>query len=165
MVYLCVSKYFNKRKMRMPHYLFLTDKIFKFVVLRANASTIPVNYVQIIPPQAEWCLNIVWVPGIGRQRRALRTRGTNIKTIFIKTPAVKGLRGENAYTKVCNFLRALFPLYLNCGSLRLALACCGSLRVAVARCSSSHSDQYNPFNNIFVFFCDIFVFLKEPQYT
>ena len=130
-------------------------------MLRANASTIPVNYVQIIPPQAEWCLNIVWVPGIRRQRRALRTRGTNIKTIFIKTQAVKGLRGENAYTKVCNFLRALFPLCLNCGSLRLALACCGSLRVAVARCSSSHSDQYNPFNNIFIFFVTFLYFWKN----
>ena len=49
-------------------------------------------------------------------------------------------------------MRALFPLCPNWGSLRLVLACCGLLRVVVARCGSSHSVQYNPFYNIFVFF-------------
>ena len=47
-------------------------------------------------------------------------------------PAAKGLRGDNAFTKLCNFLLVLFILRLNCGSLRVVMACCGSLWLIVA---------------------------------
>ena len=96
-----------------------------------------------------WTLYIYWVPGARRRRRALRTWDNNIKTIFIKIPAAKELRRDNAYTKLCNFLWVFMILCLNCWLLWLAVgnvagyaslwfvvARCGSLWFVVARCGS-----------------------------
>ena len=76
---------------------------------------------------------------MGTRGRQSHIRGTNIITIFIKIPAVKWLRGNNAYTKLCNFLGVLFILCLNYGSLWVILPCCGLLRLLVTRCGLLHS--------------------------
>ena len=56
--------------------------------------------------------------------------------IFINIPAAKWLRGDNAFTKLCNFLWVLFILFLNCGSLWLVVARYGLLWVVAARFGS-----------------------------
>ena len=136
-LYLCFCPNFQVKKKKKQKqkkdfvanlYLLFNPLTAKSIILCARKR------FQMLPPQTEQCLNIVWVTGAGRRQRALRTRGTNIKTIFIKIPAVKGLRGDNAYTKLCNFLSVLLILCLivgSCGSLWTVLACCGSLHSLV----------------------------------
>ena len=150
---LCLSFQVKKRKKQTQRkdfaanlYLLFNPLTVKFVILHSQKR------FQMLSPQTEKCLNIVWVPGARRRRRALRTWDNNIETIFIKIPAAKELRQDNAYTKLCNFLwiswfyvlivgccGSLWAMLLvmpRCGSLWLVVARCGSLWFVVARCGS-----------------------------
>ena len=157
---LCLNFQVKKRKKQTQRkdfaanlYLLFNPLTVKFVILHSQKR------FQMLSPQTEKCLNIVWVPGARRRRRALRTWDNNIETIFIKIPAAKELRQDNAYTKLCNFLWVFMILCLNCwllwlavgnvagyaslwfvvarcGSLWLVVVCCGSLWLVMRGCSS-----------------------------
>ena len=137
---LCLNFQVKKRKKQTQRkdfaanlYLLFNPLTAKFVILHSQKR------FQMLPPQTEKCLNIVWVPGARRRRRALCTWDNNIETIFIKIPAAKELRQDNAYTKLCNFLWVFMILCLNCRLLWLAVgivAGYASMWVVVARCGS-----------------------------